>query len=63
MLTREELALLALKVLDLQKTYFRIKPGDPGKVQALEASKAIEKELRHECARILEGPTLFGEDS
>lgn len=60
MLSRDELATLAITVLDAQRKYFRLKPDDPGKRIALEASKGLEKQLRHESERILEGPTLFG---
>ncbi len=58
-MTREELARLALQVLDAQKRYFKTKGGGAGKFAALEESKALEKELRHEAERVLETRTLF----
>lgn len=60
MLTREELARAVLELLKIQKTYFRIRPDDPAKRVALEDAKAAEKDIKAECERILEGPTLFG---
>lgn len=62
MMTREQLAKSVLAMLDGQKTYFRLKPDDPGKRIALEASKKSEKELRRQCEGILQSLPLFGGD-
>lgn len=61
MLNREELAKEVLAMFALQRAYFRLKPGDPLKYQALEASKKSEQELKAECERLLVGPSLFGD--
>ena len=47
---------MALDVLAKQRNYFAPATRGPA---TLEASKAAERELRRECERILEGPTLF----
>jgi hypothetical protein len=55
-MTTEELARRVLEVMDAQKKFFRSRSmGD------LEASKALERALRRDCERLLEGPMLFGE--
>jgi formiminotetrahydrofolate cyclodeaminase len=58
MLSRDELARMVLSVMAKQKEYFNPRTRTQ---KVLEESKALEKELRHECERILEGPTLFPE--
>lgn len=60
MLTREDLAKSVLELLKIQKTYFRLRADDPAKPVALADAKAAEKDIRAECERILEGPSLFG---
>ena len=58
MLTREELAKAVLEVLTKQREYF-----DKGRSSAaLKECKALERTLKHECERIIEGPTLFDGD-
>jgi hypothetical protein len=59
MLTREELAKLVIEVMDAQRRYFATSTRSQA---TLEASKALEKRLRHECERILEPPGLFSGD-
>jgi hypothetical protein len=59
MLTRDELARMVLAMLAKQRQYFNPKTRSNA---VLEESKALEKELKHECERIVEGPTLFLED-
>jgi hypothetical protein len=58
MLTREELAKLALRVLSLQRKHFKDRTN-----AALKEREAVERELRDEAERIVEGNTLFGEAS
>jgi hypothetical protein len=58
MMTREELARLALEMLAKQRKYFNPKTRSDA---VLEESKALEKQLKQECQRIIEGPSLFGE--
>ena len=57
MLTREELVAAVLEMFKLQRIYFSTRSQ-----AALEQSKAAERSLKHECLRILEGPTLFGDE-
>jgi hypothetical protein len=60
MLTREELARLCLEMFAAQRKYFAMGTRSQA---TLEASKTIEKRLKHECERILEPPGLFiGDD-
>jgi flagellar basal body-associated protein FliL len=60
MLTREELAKLVIEVMDAQRRYFATSTRSQA---TLEASKTIERKLKHECERILEPPGLsFGDD-
>lgn len=56
MLTRDELAKLVIEVMDAQRKYFATSTRSQA---TLEASKALEKRLRHEAERILEGDSLF----
>jgi hypothetical protein len=59
LLTREELAAMVLEMFAAQRKYFA--PSTRSQA-TLEASKMIEKRLRHECERILEPPGLFSGD-
>jgi hypothetical protein len=59
MLTREELARAVLDMFDGQRHHFRLRSDHPDKSAALERSKLAEKQLRDECLRILEPPSLF----
>ena len=54
MITREELARLALEMRRAQKEYFRTRSTG-----ALEESKRLERQLDHAVDEILQQPTLF----
>jgi hypothetical protein len=56
-MTREELARLALEVLDQQKQYFRTRS-----TLDLQDSKTLEAKLRKAASEILDGPSLFGDE-
>jgi len=56
LITREELALKGLAMLDKQRKYFKTRSPI-----MLEESKTLERSFKHECQRILEGPELFKE--
>lgn len=61
-MTAKELAKLAVDTLDAQRAFFRAERGTRAWHDSLDRSKALEKQLRRECERILDGqPSLFGE--